>query len=84
MAGEPVILTGLKQTDMSESEQGVPWISKVPIIGWLFKGSNDNMEKTEMVIYLVPHIDNEAVQAGIYPAEIQKKMTAAQETDTEK
>ena len=43
MAGEPVILTGLKQTDMSESEQGVPWISKVPIIGWLFKGSNDNM-----------------------------------------
>ena len=84
MAGEPVILTGLKQTDMSESEQGVPWISKVPIIGWLFKGSNDNMEKTEMVIYLVPHIDNEAVQAGIYPAEIQKKMTATQETDTEK
>lgn len=61
MAGEPVILTGLKQNDISESEQRTPWISKIPIIGWLFKSEDKTEEKTEMIIYLVPHIDNEEI-----------------------
>ena len=63
MAGEPVILTGLKQNDITESEQGTPWISKVPIIGWLFKGKDKTEENTEMIIYLVPHIDNEITKS---------------------
>lgn len=63
MAGEPVILTGLKQNDITESEQGTPWISKVPIIGWLFKGKDKTEENTEMIIYLVPHIDNEITES---------------------
>ena len=63
MAGEPVILTGLKQNDITESEQGTPWISKVPLIGWLFKGKDKTEENTEMIIYLVPHIDNEITES---------------------
>lgn len=84
MAGEPVILTGLKQTDMSESEQGTPWISKIPIIGWFFKNTNENVEKSEMVIYLVPHIDDETLPKKAYPQEIQKRISPGQVTGTVK
>lgn len=59
MAGEPVILTGLKQNDITDSVQRTPWVSKVPILGWLFKGKDKTEENTEMIIYLVPHIDDE-------------------------
>ena len=66
MAGEPVILTGLKQNDISESQQRTPWISKIPIIGWLFKGKDKSKENTEMIVYLVPHIDDEPIPLEKY------------------
>ena len=56
-SGEPVILSGLKQNEMSNVEEGVPGLSKIPVAGLLFKDKVKTTEKTEMVIYLVPHID---------------------------
>ena len=67
MAGEPVILTGLKQNDITESQQRTPWISKIPILGWLFKGKDKSKENTEMIVYLVPHIDDEPISLEKYP-----------------
>ena len=55
--GEPVVLSGLSQSDFSESSQGVPLISKIPIVGNLFKSKDVSKTKTEMTIYLLPHIE---------------------------
>ena len=59
MAEEPIILTGLKQNDNTESVQRTPWISKIPLLGWLFKSEDKTKENTEMIIYLVPHLDDD-------------------------
>jgi hypothetical protein len=56
--GEPVILSGLSQNDESIVEQRVPLISKIPIIGLLFRNDSKTKSKSEMVIYIVPHISN--------------------------
>ena len=55
--GEPVVLSGLSQSDFSESGQGVPFISKIPFLGNLFKSKDMSETKTEMTIYLLPHIE---------------------------
>ena len=60
-SGEPVILSGLVQTADSEQEKGSPVISKIPVIGNLFKNKNKTKEHMQMVIYLVPHVDGETV-----------------------
>ncbi len=57
--GEPVILSGLTENDASIVEQRIPFISRIPLIGWFFRSRNSTKEKTEMVIYLVPHLTNE-------------------------
>lgn len=57
--GEPVILSGLTQNDSSIVEQRIPFISKIPLIGLLFRNIESTKEKTEMIIYIVPHITNE-------------------------
>ncbi len=57
-SGEPVILSGLVQNEESETDSRIPWISKVPLLGRLFKGSDKKTEATELVIYLVPNIDS--------------------------
>lgn len=63
-SGEPVILSGLKQNEMSNIEEGVPGLSKIPVMGLLFKDKVKTTEKTEMVIYLVPHIDYSGDDGG--------------------
>lgn len=55
--GEPVVLSGLSQNDLSSAEQGVPGLSQIPAIGGLFKSKTVSKTKTEMTIYLVPHIE---------------------------
>lgn len=56
--GEPVILSGLTQNDESKAEGRVPFLSRIPLIGLLFKHTDKKSENSEMVIYLVPHISN--------------------------
>ena len=59
-SGEPVVLSGLSQSDSSQSDQGVPFISKIPLLGNLFKSKDKSGTKTEMTIYLLPHIEDAA------------------------
>lgn len=70
-SGEAVILSGLKQTDNSIQKKENPILSKIPILRHLFKSTNRTQENTEVVIYLVPHLqmkkqkklsDNEKIQ----------------------
>jgi hypothetical protein len=49
---------------MSNTEEGVPGLSKIPVAGLLFKDKVKTTEKTEMVIYLVPHIDYSGGDSG--------------------
>ena len=53
-SGEPVVLSGLIQNEETEAATRTPILSKIPLLGNLFKSKNKSREKTEMVIYLVP------------------------------
>ena len=55
-SGEPVVLSGLVQMAESEQQKRSPVISKIPLLGNLFKNKDKTTEKMQMVIYLVPHI----------------------------
>ena len=56
-SGEPIVISGLVQNTSSKSSSGIPLISKSPLLGVLFKSSEKIVEKSQMVIYLVPHIE---------------------------
>ncbi|MCL2878838.1 MAG: type II and III secretion system protein [Treponema sp.] len=56
-SGETVVLSGLRQNDSTIIEQRTPFLSKIPLLGWFFKSKNNTAENTQMIIYLVPHVD---------------------------
>ena len=56
-SGETVVLSGLRQNDSTIIEQRTPLLSKIPILGWFFRNKNNTAENTQMIIYLVPHVD---------------------------
>ncbi|MBQ8013834.1 MAG: type II and III secretion system protein [Treponema sp.] len=53
-SGEPVVLSGLVQDEETENVSRLPIISRLPLIGWFFKAKEKALEKTELVIYLLP------------------------------
>ncbi len=56
-SGEPVVLSALIQNEDSSVIERTPFISKIPLIGSLFKSKKQSEEQTKMVIYLVPVLD---------------------------
>ena len=54
--GEMVIIGGLIQDQVSNTERKVPLLGDIPGLGRLFKGTYKATTKTELVIFLVPRI----------------------------
>jgi type II secretory pathway component GspD/PulD (secretin) len=72
-SGETVVLSGLRQNDTTLIEQRIPLLSKIPVLGWFFKSKNNTAENTQMIIYLVPHVDfanDEYTVSGLKTASI--------------
>jgi len=61
-SGEPVILSGLIQSSDSNQEKRTPFFSKIPLLGRLFKSKGIIKESTQMVIYLVPHLEGDTFE----------------------
>ncbi len=53
---ETLVLGGLLREDESVSHKQVPILSKIPILGYLFKTTVKNKIKTNLVIYITPKI----------------------------
>lgn len=57
--GETVVLGGLIQDVVSETETRVPYLSEIPLLGELFRSESTDADQTELVIYLTPYIMEE-------------------------
>lgn len=55
--GEPVIIGGLIQQDKDVSINKIPILGSLPFIGRLFQMRSETIDNTEMVIYILPHIE---------------------------
>ncbi len=54
--GNTIILAGLKKDDKSHVEKGVPLLMDIPLLGALFRNQSDTITKTEIVIFITPHV----------------------------
>jgi general secretion pathway protein D len=62
--GETIIIGGLIREDTTKSKDGIPLLSKIPIIGNLFSNVVDNTTRTELIILLTPHVMRTQQEAG--------------------
>ena len=55
--GQVIALGGLFRDSKSFGKNGVPILSRVPVLGGLLFGNNDNTQKrTELIILIKPHV----------------------------
>lgn len=53
---DTVVLGGLIRDEVSTSEQKVPFLGDLPILGWLFKSSKSTKKKINLLVFLTPKI----------------------------
>ncbi len=64
---ETVVIGGMIGQDTSSGEYKVPLLGDIPLLGWLFKTHTNSKEKTNLFIFITPHIvENPAEIAKIY------------------
>ena len=54
--GETIILGGLIQDQEQITHHKVPLLGSIPLLGRLFRSTSKDLRKTELVIFLTPHV----------------------------
>ena len=54
--GDTIVIGGIIVSEDDLSDSGIPWISKIPILGWLFNTENITKTKKELLVFLTPKI----------------------------
>ncbi|MBI5676407.1 MAG: type II secretion system secretin GspD [Nitrospirae bacterium] len=51
-----IVIGGIIKEKKNKDYQGIPGLSKIPLLGYLFRDTKENVSKTELVIILTPHV----------------------------
>jgi type II secretory pathway component HofQ len=62
--GETVVIAGLTSNEMVKTEEGIPLLKDIPIIGYLFKRSKKSLEKQDLIVFVTPHIISKKNEAA--------------------
>jgi len=73
---DTVVLGGMMQDTYSVSEQQVPLLGDIPLLGNLFKFKSVSRQKTNLLIFLTPHIIKQSQDIARVTTDQQKKMDA--------
>jgi type II secretory pathway component GspD/PulD (secretin) len=80
-SGEMIILGGLLRKEERETDTRVPYLSNIPLLGWLFTGKTTRSITTQLVIFMTPYLiapetaaAREQAQTGKISEELRLKM----------
>lgn len=78
-SGHTLVLGGLIRESSSYGRTGIPWLSKIPILGYLFGATTDSYTKTELLVMVTPHVINNQEEADAVTRDFQDKVKTIKE-----
>ncbi|NLT24989.1 MAG: hypothetical protein GXX82_18295 [Syntrophorhabdus sp.] len=54
--GQTILIGGLIREDISAARSGIPYLSKIPLLGYLFGSTTDENHRKELIILLTPRV----------------------------
>jgi type IV pilus assembly protein PilQ len=59
--GETAVLGGIYEQTLRNDKEQVPWFGDLPALGWLFKTTSKQDDKTELLVFLTPRVIKDGV-----------------------
>ena len=61
--GHTVVIGGIYEKEKFKSTKGVPGLSRIPLLGWLFRDNTTKVSKSQLLIFITPTIvDSEGTE----------------------
>ncbi|MBI2467087.1 MAG: hypothetical protein HYV62_04610, partial [Candidatus Rokubacteria bacterium] len=60
---QTLVLGGLIQTTQRSTRAGIPWLSRIPIIGFLFGTDREEFLRTELLLLITPRVIGDPTEA---------------------
>jgi len=76
-SGQSVILGGLIKNKREDSKSGVPILSRLPVLGNLFRQQSNSDRRTELLVILTPYVIENPAQAQAITEEFRNKLIQA-------
>ncbi len=54
--GDTIVVGGIYKTTKTFAKDGVPFLSDIPVLGWLFKYETETKTTREILMFITPHI----------------------------
>jgi type IV pilus assembly protein PilQ len=54
--GDTVVIGGVLRDQSQTITTGVPWLQKIPVLGWLFKTENITKQKKQLLVFITPKV----------------------------
>jgi general secretion pathway protein D len=74
---QTVVIGGLMQENDEEIVTKMPFLGDIPVLGWLFKTKNITKNKTNLIVFLNPHVIKEPERLAEITSEKKKAFATA-------
>lgn len=73
-SGETIVLGGLISETVNNSSGGIPVFYRIPVVGALFGGVNNDTDRTELLVLITPRIIRDNQEAKQVTKELKQRM----------
>ncbi len=71
-----LVMGGLMRTDTSQTVEGIPGLMDIPYLGKLFSSESTISKKTELMIFITPHIISTVEDSKVATDEIRRRLSS--------
>ena len=76
--GDTMVIGGIITDNLTETSSRTPWVSDIPILGWLFRRDSTTNTRTTLYFFVTPHIMRDRDFADLAEISYYKKLDAAE------
>jgi general secretion pathway protein D len=76
--GQTIALGGLISDSKSNGRSGLPFIQNIPLLGNLFRTTDKEHNRTELIVLITPHVIDDSKKAQAITDELRRRLPMAQ------
>jgi general secretion pathway protein D len=82
LSGETVALGGLIQDQRERAQSGIPFLSRLPIVGALFRSRSNAVTRTELLVLITPSVVENPVRARAVTDELRRRLRSLEQLES--
>jgi general secretion pathway protein D len=82
--GHTLVIGGIIQESETQNREGIPFLSDIPVLGYLFGNTNNHVSRNELVVMVTPHVISNPEEADELTSEIRSRVRELNESIKER